>query len=138
VREAWDYHREAPEVSRRKGDLKLAQKAARGPLGPLGVAPALALAMLMHRLSQAKGQVADGLAAALLRLRAAALEAGRRLAQDGVLERAEDTLYMPLDEIEEALDGELGAYAARVRLRREDDRRWRNFRAPRFLAGRRA
>ena len=138
VREAWDYHREVAEGARRKADLKLAQKAAKGPLGPLGIGPVVALAVLMHRLTQAKGEVAEGLAAALLRLRAAALEAGRRLAQEGVLERAEDTLYMPLEEIEQALEGELGAYAARVRLRREDDRRWRNFRAPRYITGRRA
>jgi hypothetical protein len=137
VREAWDHHRETNDGARRKADLKLAQKAATGPLGPLGIGPVVALAVLMHRLTQAKGEVAEGLSAALLRLRAAALEAGRRLAQEGVLERAEDTLYMPLEEIEQALDGELGAYAARVRLRREDDRRWRNFRAPRLLAGRR-
>jgi hypothetical protein len=138
VREAWDFHREVAEGARRRADLKLAQEAATGSLGPLGIGPVVALAVLMHRLTQAKGEVAEGLAAALLRLRAAALEAGRRLAQEGVLERAEDTLYMPLDEIEQALEGELGAYAARVRLRREDDRRWRNFRAPRFVAGRRA
>jgi hypothetical protein len=138
IQEAWDHEHEAPEAARRRAELKLMQTAAKGPLGPLGVAPAAGLVLLMHRLAQAKGSVAEGLSAVLLRLRAAALEAGRRLAQEGVLERAEDTLYMPLDEIEEALEGELGAYAARVRLRREDDRRWRNFRAPRMLLGRRA
>ena len=55
---------------------------------------------------------------------------------DGLLERAGDALYMTLEEIEQALEGELGAYAARVRLRREDDRRWRNFEAPRMIRAR--
>src|SRR3954467_11590092 len=97
--------------------------AAVGPLGVLGVAPAGALVTLLHRIARAKGELAEVLSTALLHLRAAALEAGERLAGDGVVERAEDTLYMPLDELEQALEGELGAYAARARLRREDDRR---------------
>jgi hypothetical protein len=111
-------------------------RAARGPLGGLGVAPLGAVLVLLDRLARAKGLLAEGLAAALLSLRSAALEAGRRLVAQGILERPEDTLYMPLDEIEEALEGELGAYAARVRLRREDDRRWRNFAAPRWIEAR--
>jgi hypothetical protein len=137
IQEAVEHDREASDAARRSAERTVMQQAARGPLGPLAVAPAGGLVVLIGRLSQAKGAVAEGLSAALLRLRAAGLEAGRRLAQEGILERADDALYMPLDEIEEALEGELGAYAARVRLRREDDRRWRNYRAPRFLMGRR-
>jgi hypothetical protein len=135
--EAVQHEHEASDAARKRAERSVLAQAARGPLGPLGVAPAGGLVVLIGRLAQAKGAVAEGLSAALLRLRAAGLEAGRRLAQEGILERADDALYMPLDEIEEALEGELGAYAARVRLRREDDRRWRNFRAPRFLMGRR-
>jgi hypothetical protein len=124
------------ERQRRAARERLAARALRGSLGPLGVAPALGLVTLLGRLAQAKGGVAEGLAAALLRLRAGALEAGRRLSNDGLLERPGDTLYMTLEEIEQALEGELGAYAARVRLRREDDRRWRNFAAPRLIRAR--
>ena len=38
-----------------------------------------------------------------------------------------------LAELEDAVRGEPGAYAARVRLRREDDARWASFDAPRNL-----
>lgn len=124
------------ERQRKAARERLAGRALRGRLGPLGVAPALGVVALLGRLAQAKGGVAEGLAAALLRLRAGALEAGRRLANDGLLERPGDTLYMTLEEIEQALEGELGAYAARVRLRREDDRRWRNYDAPRLIRAR--
>jgi hypothetical protein len=119
-----------PAAARKQAVAALTAEALRGRLGPLGVAPALALAALLERLAEAKGRVAEGLSAALLSLRAAALEAGHRLSEDGLLERADDTLYMTLEEIEQALEGELGAYAARARLRREDDRRWRHFDAP--------
>jgi hypothetical protein len=136
VEEAWTLHRHAPEEARGRAERALLQLAAKGTLGMLGVGPAGALILSMSRLADAKGKIAEVLAAALLRLRAGALDAGKRLAADGVLERAEDTLYMPLDAIEEALEGELGAYAARVRLRREDDRRWRRFAAPRWISAR--
>jgi hypothetical protein len=119
-----------PEEARTRAVSALKTEALRGPLGPLGLGPALTLVGLLRRLSEAKGRVAEGLSSALLSLRSAALEAGRRLSDDGLLERADDTLYMTLEEIEQALEGELGAYAARARLRREDDRRWRHFDAP--------
>ncbi len=41
--------------------------------------------------------------------------------------------YMDVEELEQALEGEPGAYAARVRLRREDDQRWARYEAPRRL-----
>ncbi len=129
-------HAEYSEERRRRAQEILGKRALRGPLGPLGVGPALAISAMVRRLAHAKGGVAEGLAAALLRLRVGALEAGRRLSNDGLLERAGDTLYMTLEETEQALEGELGAYAARVRLRREDDRRWRNFEAPRMIRAR--
>jgi hypothetical protein len=136
LEEAWKVRRHAPEEARGRAERSLLRLAAKGPLGGLGVGPAGAALLSMRRLADAKGTVAEVLAAALLRLRAGALEAGKRLASDGVLERAEDTLYMEIHEIEEALEGDLGAYAARVRLRREDDRRWRNFAAPRWISAR--
>ena len=72
----------------------------------------------------------------MLRLREAAVEVGARLVDQAVLEEAEDALYLSLDELEEALRGEPGAYAARVRLRREDDLRWAAFDAPRRVGPR--
>ncbi|MFT3921916.1 MAG: hypothetical protein QM778_05220 [Myxococcales bacterium] len=134
--EAYSLLRSDPDGARAGAKSALLKLSLRGPLGALGVAPAGALLLLFERLALAKGDLAEALAAALLRLRTAAVEAGQRLMLDGILERGEDALYMPLSEIEEALEGELGAYAARVRLRREDDRRWRNFSAPRWLAAR--
>ncbi len=125
-----------PEQARQRAKSALLELSYKGPLGALGVAPAGALLLLFERLALAKGTLAESLASALLRLRGAAVEAGARLVLEGILERSEDTLYMPLAEIIEALEGELGAYAARVRLRREDDRRWRNFAAPRWLIAR--
>jgi hypothetical protein len=125
-----------PRRAREEAKSALLKLSYKGPLGIAGVAPAGALLLLFERLALAKGTLAESLAAALLRLRGGAMEAGRRLMLEGILERAEDALYMPLSEIVEALEGELGAYAARVRLRREDDRRWRNFAAPRWLAAR--
>jgi len=124
------------ETQRKRAERMLLGMTRKGPFGLLA-APALsAQLVLLRRLALAKGSVSEGLSVALLRLRAAALEAGARLSAQGVLDAAEDTFYMPLDEIEEALSGELGAYAARVRLRREDDRRFRHFLAPRRILGR--
>lgn len=129
-------HDEAREPRRRNAQQALLFRSLRGKLGPVGGGPVAAAVPLLLRLAQAKGGVAEGLSAALLRLRAAALEAGRRLSDEGTLEGHDDTLYMSLEETEQALEGELGAYAARARLRREDDRRWRNFEAPRLIAAR--
>jgi len=129
-------HAEDRERRRSNAQRTLAWRSLGGRLGPLGLGPVAAAIPLLLQLAQAKGGVAEGLSAALLRLRAAALEAGTRLANDGMLERNDDTLYMTLEETEQALEGELGAYAAQARLRREDDRRWRNFAAPRLIIGR--
>mgnify|MGYP003472814159 CR=1 FL=1 len=59
--------------------------------------------LLVERLARAKGVVAEGLSWALLHLRRAALEAGQRLAREGLLDAADDALYMPLTEIEQLL-----------------------------------
>lgn len=124
------------ETQRKQAERLLLGMTLKGPLGPLAAPAISAQLLLLRRLSLAKGSLSEGLSIALLRLRAAALEAGARLSAMGVIDAADDTFYMPLDEIEEALSGELGAYAARVRLRREDDRRFRNFVAPRRIQGR--
>ncbi|MCA9534183.1 MAG: hypothetical protein KC593_10910 [Myxococcales bacterium] len=86
---------------------------------------------LAERVAVVKGVVAEQLSVSLLRLRAAALEAGNRLVERAVLDVPSDALYLTLAELEEALIGEPGAYASRVRLRREDDDRWARFDAPR-------
>ncbi len=137
MQEAWACEQAEPEERRKLAERRLIALSAKGPLGPVATPSTGAQLFLLRRLSKAKGSVAEGLSRALLRLRAAACEAGRRLAADGVLDDPLDALYMPLDEIEEALRGELGAYAARVRLRREDDRRFRHFVPPRRIAGKR-
>jgi hypothetical protein len=138
IEEAHAAREENAELQRSAAERRLLLLAAKGPLGPLGVGPVAAQVTLLARLARAKGSVAEALSAALLRLRVAALEAGTRLVADALLDAPDDVLYMPLDEIEQALSGELGAYAARVRLRREDDRRFRNFQPPRHIAARRA
>jgi hypothetical protein len=95
------------------------------------------LVVLLSRVASAKGRVAEALAAAMLRLRAGAAEAGRRLEELGLVDEPEDALYLFLAEIGQGLSGEPGAYAARVRLRREDDERWGCYEAPRRIDGRR-
>ncbi len=91
------------------------------------------IGVLVWRISVAKGETAEALAALLLRLRRASVEAGQRLVDLAVLEQPDDALYLGLGEIADALSGEPGAYAARVRLRREDDARWAWFDAPRRI-----
>ncbi|MBW2463832.1 MAG: hypothetical protein JRH11_19435 [Deltaproteobacteria bacterium] len=95
------------------------------------------LGVMLSRVASAKGRVAEGLSAAMLRLRAGAIEAGRRLEERDLVDEPGDALYLHLAEIEQGLMGEPGAYAARVRLRREDDERWRCYEAPRRIDGRR-
>ena len=80
--------------------------------------------------------MAEGLAAANLRLRDVAIEIGRRLVERGVLDEPDDVLYLFVPEVQEALSGDPGAYAARVRLRREEDARWRGFTPPTRLVAR--
>lgn len=91
------------------------------------------IGVLVWRISVVKGETAEELAALLLRLRRASVEAGQRLVDLAVLEQPDDALYLGLAEIADALAGEPGAYAARVRLRREDDARWAWFDAPRRI-----
>ncbi len=102
-------------------------------LGALRESTARTLLAVAERVARSKGIVAEGTAASLLRLRAGAVEAGRRLGEEAVLDLPEDALYLHLQELEEGLAGEPGAYAARVRLRREEDLRWRRFFPPRWI-----
>ncbi|GAB4207135.1 MAG: hypothetical protein OHK0013_24490 [Sandaracinaceae bacterium] len=108
----------------------------RGVLSPARQGLLRGLLSLFDRLASAKGEIADAMALALLRLRTCAVEAGARLVDDGVLEVADDALYLSVSELEEALRGEAGAFASRARARREEDIRFRELRAPRRLAAR--
>lgn len=128
---------DAAERQRRDAMRRVIALARTRPLAPAREAIAGSLSLLAFRVARSKGSASEALASALLRLRRAASEAGRRLVAACVLDDAEDALYLHLGEIEDALRGEPGAYAARVRLRREDDARWARFEAPRRIEGRR-
>ncbi|MDQ3033736.1 MAG: hypothetical protein M3Y87_15065, partial [Myxococcota bacterium] len=90
----------------------------------------------LAQLAEIKGRIGEALASAMLRLREGACAVGAHLVEAGVLDEVDDALYLDLSEIEDALSGEPGAYASRVRLRREADARWRHFDPPRRLAAR--
>lgn len=87
----------------------------------------------LERLTRVKGEIAEALSSTLLGLRAVALEAGVRLEDDAVLDVPEDVFYLSSKEIRKALGGNVAGYAARVRARKEDDRRWAALEAPRRL-----
>ena len=124
---------ESHEEARRAALRRVCDTARARSFGRSREAAVHAVALVLSTLADAKGEVAEALALGLLRLRAAALVAGERLCETGILETADDALYMDVEEIEQALEGEPGAYAARVRLRREDDQRWARYEAPRRL-----
>jgi hypothetical protein len=129
---------ERREQERAAAERRLAVTARARRFGPVREAALRTVCLGLSRLADAKGEIADWHALALLSLREAALVAGARLAESGILEEPTDALYLEIDEIADALSGEPGAYAARVRLRREDDQRWRAFEAPRRLRPRRS
>lgn len=124
------------EEARRAAVRRLCETARERSFGRGREAAVRAVALVLSGLADAKGEVAEGLALGLLRLRAAAVVVGERLCEAGILEAADDALYMDVEELGQALEGEPGAYAARVRLRREDDQRWAHYEAPRRLRAR--
>jgi len=136
MRAVLDGRAERAEREQRGAVRRLMATARSRPLGRGRAALARTLTVVIDRLAAAKGEVADGLADANLRLRDIAIEAGRRLVERDVLDRDDDALYLFVAEIQDALDGEPGAYTARVRLRREEDARWRRFTPPTRLAPR--
>ena len=121
------------ERARRDILRRLSLAARTRSLGALRESIVRSIAMLIFGIADTKGEVADALASAHLRLRRGALEAGRRLVENAVLDHPTDAFYLSVSELEQALSGEPGAYAARVRLRREDDARWMNFHSPERL-----
>ena len=137
IEEARERRRNASERIRHDAERRLVRRAFRDWGGALRLGTLSGLLGLLRRLSRAKGIFAEGLSVALLQLRAVVLEAGRRLVDEGVIETPEDLFFLDLSEIEQALEGEVGAYASRIRFRREEDRRWRAFDAPRLIPGRR-
>lgn len=138
MRAVRDGRAERAEREQRGAIRRLMATARARPLGRGRAALARTLTVVIERLAVAKGRVAEGLADANLRLRDVAIEIGRRLVDRGVLDEPDDVLYLVVAEIQEALDGEPGAYTARVRLRREEDARWRRFDSPTRLPARRA
>lgn len=136
MRAALEQRGERAEQAQKDAIRRLMATARARPLGAGRAALARSLTVMIERLSEAKGTVADGLAAANLRVRDVAVEIGRRLVERGVLDEPEDALYLYVAEIQEALSNEPGAYVARVRLRREEDARWRAFEPPTRLLAR--
>ncbi|MBX3275080.1 MAG: hypothetical protein KF729_32750 [Sandaracinaceae bacterium] len=137
MRAVHDGRAERAEREQRGAIRRLMATARARPLGRGRAALAGTLTLVIERLAVAKGEVAEGLAAANLRLRDAAIEVGRRLVERGILDDEDDALYLYVAEIQDALSGEPGAYTARVRLRREEDARWRSFEPPTRLPPRR-
>jgi hypothetical protein len=141
-RDALEAHREvelgASERRRRQAAKTAAAEARRRPFGRGREGLVQSLLLLLGRVAKAKGSLAEALASALLRFRRGALVAGQRLAHQGLIESHQDALYLHGPELQEALAGEPGAYAARARARREDDARWERFDAPRRIEGQRA
>jgi hypothetical protein len=118
------------EKVRRDAARRLAATARARPLGRTREALAMTLTVGLGRVANAKGAAAEALSHALLRQRSAVLEGGERLAREGLIDAAEDALNLHLSELTQGLSGEPGAYAARVRLRQENDQRWGRFAAP--------
>ncbi|UJR80392.1 Hypothetical protein I5071_24390 [Sandaracinus amylolyticus] len=127
---------DAEETARREAVRRLLATARGRPLGRMREGIAGTLSMGLAQLADIKGRMGEALAIALLRLRGSASNVGAHLVDHGMLDDPDDALYLGLGEIEEAIGGEPGAYASRVRLRREADLRWRALEAPRRLAAR--
>lgn len=118
----------------REDAAALALRSARSrSMGLARVGLAQTMLILLGRIARVKGGVSEGVAASLLQLRRAACAVGARLVERAVIDEPEDALYLSLSELEEAVGGEPGAYASRVRFRREDDERWANYEAPRRI-----
>ena len=125
--------REAREARRHQAERVLLERARTMAFGPARAALVGALSLVLGRVARAKGGVSEVLAGVLLELRRAAVFTGARLEADAILDEPEDALLLHAEELVEALSGEPGAYAARVRLRREDDERWARYDPPRRI-----
>ncbi len=124
------------EDARRETLRRLSATVRARPLGRGRELLVSSIAVGLAELAEIKGRIGEALAASMLRLRTGACRVGAHLVELGMVDEPEDALYLDLAEIEEALAGEPGAYASRVRLRREADARWRNFEPPRRLLAR--
>ena len=133
IEEAQRHDPEAAERARREATRRLLETARSRPLGRAREALVAPLTLMLSRLADSKGELGEALASAALQLREAACAIGARLVRDGVIDEPEDALLLDATELAEALSGEPGAYAARVRLRREADARWRAFDPPRRI-----
>ena len=133
VERGFEEHGDQRESLRHGAEKHVRSLASGGVLGAPRLAIAGSVLLLLRQLTRAKGILAERLATALLGVRRVALEAGRRLEEDAILDEPLDALYLSAKEIRKSLGGNVAGYAARVRARREDDRRWANFAAPRRL-----
>ncbi len=124
------------EVARRETLRRLLVTARLRPLGRAREGLVIGLTVALAQLAELKGRLGEALAESMLRLRQGGVLVGSRLAEAGTIDAPEDALYLELSELEEAVSGEPGAYAARVRLRREADLRWRHDDPPRRLTAR--
>lgn len=125
----------AAERARRDAHRRLLATTQSRSMGVVRRALAQSLLAVLGRISVAKGRAAEVLAAGMLRLRAAAVVVGERVAREGLLESPEEALYLGMDELVQAMTSEPGAYASRARVRAEDDLRWRHYHAPERLGG---
>jgi len=124
------------EVARRETLRRLLVTARLRSLGRAREGLVIGLTLALAQLAELKGRLGEALAESMLRLRQGAVVVGSGLAEAGTIDAPEDALYLELSELEEAVSGEPGAYAARVRLRREADLRWRHDDPPRRLSAR--
>ncbi len=91
------------------------------------------LLAILKEIGLARGVVGEALSRALLAFRQQALDVGARLVNRVELDQPSDVFYLRVSELRDLAAGTPGTYASRIRSRREDDRRWRNYRAPRRL-----
>lgn len=124
---------DAPERARRDAQARLVAKTRHLPLAFVRDVAVRSICAFVSRAATTKGEVADALSRSLLRLKRAALHVGSRLVERSILDAPEDALFLGVSELHDAASGEPGAYASRVRLRREDDARWCAFVAPEKL-----
>lgn len=133
VARGFEAYADQRESRRHRAEKEVRALASGGALGAPRLAIGGSVLLLLRQLTRAKGLLAERLATALLGVRRVALEAGRRLEEEAILDEPLDALYLSAKEIRKSLRGNVAGYAARVRARREDDRRWANFASPRRL-----
>ena len=108
---------------------KVLRRAAPGPRRTV----ARSVTMLLERVARVKGIFADRLCDTQLSFRSALLDVGTFVEREHLLDEPEDIFYLMMQEISDILEGEPGAYSARVMLRKEEAMRWKHYRVPRKI-----